>query len=57
VSFFEAANQSGIHAVSEVFALDQANLALERLRAGALQGAAVLIPPAPASPPFSRLDR
>lgn len=57
VSFFEAANQSGIHAVTEVFALDQANLALERLRAGALQGAAVLIPPAPASPPFARLDR
>jgi propanol-preferring alcohol dehydrogenase len=44
-SFFEVAAQSGLRTVTESFTLEQANVALDRLRRGALTGAAVLIPP------------
>ncbi|SNT12031.1 alcohol dehydrogenase, propanol-preferring [Sphingomonas laterariae] len=44
-SFFEVAAQSGLRTVTETFPLEQANLALDRLRSGALTGAAVLIAP------------
>ncbi|MFD2427766.1 hypothetical protein ACFSUK_05195 [Sphingobium scionense] len=44
-SFFEVAAQSGLRTVTETFSLEEANVALERLRSGALTGAAVLIPP------------
>jgi propanol-preferring alcohol dehydrogenase len=44
-SFFEVAAQSALHTVTETFPLEQANVALDRLRSGALTGAAVLIPP------------
>lgn len=44
-SFFEVAARSGLRTVTESFPLEQANVALERLRNGALTGAAVLIPP------------
>lgn len=44
-SFFEIAARSGLRTVTETFPLEQANVALDRLRSGALTGAAVLIPP------------
>ncbi len=44
-SFFEVAAHSGLRTVTETFPLEQANVALDRLRSGALTGAAVLIPP------------
>lgn len=44
-SFFEVAAQSGLHTVTETFPLEEADVALDRLRSGALTGAAVLIPP------------
>lgn len=44
LSFFDAVEKSGIRTVTEVFALEDANEALRRLRAGALEGAAVLVP-------------
>ena len=44
ISFFEVAAQSGLRTVTETFPLEEANVALERLRSGALTGAAVLIP-------------
>lgn len=43
-SFLQLAEQAQIHAVTETFPLAEANLALDRLRAGALVGAAVLVP-------------
>lgn len=44
VSFLEVAQQAGIRTVTEVFPLAEANEALERLRSGAMTGAAVLVP-------------
>jgi propanol-preferring alcohol dehydrogenase len=44
VDFFEAANRSGISPVTQVFPLEEANVALQRLRRGELTGAAVLVP-------------
>lgn len=44
LEFFELTARVPIETQIETFALDQANLALERLRSGALSGAAVLIP-------------
>nr|WP_188071217.1 zinc-dependent alcohol dehydrogenase family protein [Sphingobium jiangsuense] len=44
VSFLEIAQQAGIRTVTEAFPLEEANAALERLRSGALTGAAVLVP-------------
>ena len=44
LEFFELAARVPIETQIETFALSQANLALERLRSGALSGAAVLIP-------------
>jgi len=44
ISFFEVAEQARLRTVIETFPLDQANLALELLRQGAVMGAAVLIP-------------
>jgi len=44
-SFFAAIEQSDLHTVTEVFPLEAANEALERLRSGQLVGAAVLVPP------------
>ncbi len=43
LSFFDAVEKSGIRTVTEMFALEDANEALRRLRAGALEGAAVLV--------------
>ncbi|WP_349356906.1 zinc-dependent alcohol dehydrogenase family protein [Sphingobium nicotianae] len=43
-SFFETIDRLPIRIVTEQFPLEQANLALERLRLGALMGTAVLIP-------------
>jgi propanol-preferring alcohol dehydrogenase len=43
-SFFELAEKAQMRTVTETFPLDQANLALERLRAGEVTGAAVLVP-------------
>lgn len=42
--FFDLVAQIPIETQIETFALDQANLALERLRSGASSGAAVLVP-------------
>ena len=42
--FFPAAAQAGVKATVEAFPLAQANEALERLRAGKIHGAAVLVP-------------
>lgn len=42
LAFFEAVRQAPLRTEVSVFALEQANEALERLRQGALQGAAVL---------------
>lgn len=44
ISFFAAIAHSPLRTVTEAFPLDQANVALERLRSGALVGAAVLVP-------------
>lgn len=44
-SFFEVAARSGLRAVTETFPLEQANVALDRLRKGTLTGAAVVISP------------
>lgn len=44
-SFFEVAARSGLRTVTETFPLERANVALDRLRSGALTGAAVLVPP------------
>jgi propanol-preferring alcohol dehydrogenase len=44
-SFFEVAERADIRTVSETFPLDQANIALDRLRRGEMTGAAVLVPP------------
>lgn len=43
-SFLEVADKANVRTVIETFALEDANHALERLRAGALKGAAVLVP-------------
>lgn len=43
-SFLAAADRSGLRPHVETFALADANLALARLRSGALEGAAVLLP-------------
>ncbi len=43
--FLALAARLGLRATVERFALAEANLALERLRSGALEGAAVLEPP------------
>ena len=43
-SFFEIAEKAGLHVATEVHPLEEAAAALEKLRAGALQGAAVLVP-------------
>jgi propanol-preferring alcohol dehydrogenase len=43
-SFFEVVETSGLKTVTETFSLKDANVALERLRAGALSGAAVIVP-------------
>lgn len=45
ISFFEAVREARIRSVTTAFPLADANIALERLRTGALVGAAVLIPP------------
>jgi propanol-preferring alcohol dehydrogenase len=42
LAFFEAIRQAPLRTEVQVFALEQANDALEQLRQGALQGAAVL---------------
>jgi propanol-preferring alcohol dehydrogenase len=47
MSFFEMIGNSAIRIVTEEFPLDDANVALARLRSGALVGAAVLVPTAP----------
>lgn len=44
VEFLEAADKAGIRPVVEAFPLTQANDAINRLRAGTLTGAAVLVP-------------
>ena len=44
LSFFEVAAKSGITTVTETFPLSEANVALERLHAGRLTGAAVIVP-------------
>ncbi|HWL47699.1 MAG TPA: zinc-dependent alcohol dehydrogenase family protein [Sphingomonadaceae bacterium] len=44
VSFLEAAGRSDIRTVVETFALENANRAIARLRSGAIEGAAVLVP-------------
>src|SRR4051794_11644329 len=44
ITFFDVAERSGIRIVTEAFPLEQANEALDRLRSGALVGAAVLEP-------------
>jgi len=46
LSFFEMIGNSTIRIVTEEFPLDEANVALARLRSGALVGAAVLVPTA-----------
>ena len=51
VSFFAAVQKARIRSVTTAFPLEDANIALERLRVGALEGAAVLIPPQSASVP------
>ncbi|WP_336966122.1 zinc-dependent alcohol dehydrogenase family protein [Sphingobium aquiterrae] len=45
-SFFAIAERAGIKTVTHAFPLEEANAALAQLRAGALVGAAVLVPPA-----------
>lgn len=44
LSFFDVAARSGIRTVTEAVALDQANEAVARLRAGRVSGAIVLVP-------------
>ncbi|WBX83590.1 zinc-dependent alcohol dehydrogenase family protein [Sphingosinicella microcystinivorans] len=43
-SFFAVVEQSGLRTVTETFSLEEANVALERLRTGRLSGAAVIVP-------------
>jgi propanol-preferring alcohol dehydrogenase len=43
-SFFDVAKRSGVRTITETFPLSDANIALGRLRAGTLIGAAVLVP-------------
>ncbi|KPL67099.1 alcohol dehydrogenase [Erythrobacter sp. SG61-1L] len=43
-SFFEVAEKADLHVATETFPLGEAPSALAKLRAGALQGAAVLVP-------------
>lgn len=43
-SFFEMVERAGVRTVTESFALEDANEALDRLRSGELTGAAVLVP-------------
>ena len=43
-SFLDVARRAGIRTATRTFPLDQANAALACLRAGQLQGAAVLLP-------------
>lgn len=43
VEFLDAADKSGIRSIIEAFPLNKANEALDRLRAGSLSGAAVLV--------------
>jgi len=43
-SFFEMVEKSGLKTVTETFSLENANVALKRLRTGALSGAAVIVP-------------
>lgn len=42
-SFFAVVEQSGLRTVTETFSLEEANVALERLRTGRLSGAAVIV--------------
>lgn len=44
ITFFEVAEKARLRTVIQMFPLDQANVALEQLRQGAVLGAAVLIP-------------
>lgn len=44
ISFFEMVETSGLRTVTEAFSLEDANVALERLRSGRLSGAAVIVP-------------
>lgn len=44
VTFFDVVELAGLHSVTHEFPLDQANVALESLRAGKIVGAAVLVP-------------
>jgi propanol-preferring alcohol dehydrogenase len=44
IEFMQLAGQVPLEISVETFALDQANVALDRLRAGELTGAAVLLP-------------
>lgn len=46
-SFFEIAQEARVKTVTTAFSLIDANIALERVRAGALIGAAVLLPGEP----------
>lgn len=46
-SFFKVVQEAGVKTVTTTFPLAEANVALERLRAGALVGAAVLLPGEP----------
>ena len=56
-SLFAVAEVAGIKTVTERFALGDANIALERLRSGALRGAAVLImAQTPHSPDLTPVD-
>jgi propanol-preferring alcohol dehydrogenase len=43
-SFFEMISKSGLKATTEVYSLEDANLALQKLRAGEIAGAAVIMP-------------
>jgi len=45
LSFLDVADKANIRTVIEIFALEDANRALDRLRSGQLEGAAVLVPP------------
>jgi propanol-preferring alcohol dehydrogenase len=44
IEFMQLAGKVPLEISVEIFALDQANVALDRLRAGELTGAAVLVP-------------
>jgi propanol-preferring alcohol dehydrogenase len=55
--FMQVAAQTPIQTSVEVFALGDANVALDRLRGGGLRGAAVLVPPRSGNVPQRRGDR